>query len=183
MASAHTLRTVTIGEYEFRIGQLVKLQLGHCLEGSLTSIATNAISITSTSSPPTHSALVLGTGLGPDMFLEVECYPIPSCHCEPDPVGRVRQHPSTQIFLPLPSPAHVETPHEFGEPIRTRGYINDRPYWVHLKQVTVRIKFGKNVRFSASHESLLLLMPIIDQGVRSSCNAQLSRARNNTRRR
>ena len=52
-------------------------------------------------------------------------------------------------FLPFPSPVRVETPPEFGEPIRTGGYINDRPCWVLLKKVTVLIKLGKNVRFSA----------------------------------
>ena len=60
MASPHTLNTVTIGgDYVPASGLLIKLRLGKTLDGSLASLTSDSRSIRSTSSSPTHSALVL----------------------------------------------------------------------------------------------------------------------------
>ena len=160
MASPHTLNTVTIdGDYVPDSGLLIKLRFGKILDGSLASLTSDSRSIRSTSSSPTHSALVLSakyilTRQG--RCLKVRCLPIPSYHREEDAVERIRQHPETHRFLPFPATEKVDTPAGFGEPINVKGYVNDRPCWVLMRQHTVLVAVGKKVKFSASPESLSL---------------------------
>ena len=90
-----------------------------------------------------------------DLCLEIRCFPVPSYHRDKDPVERIRRHPKTEMFLPLPCLVHSETPLKFGKPIQTEGYSNGRPCGIFLEQHTVLIDIGKRVRFSASPESLL----------------------------
>ena len=156
--SSHTLRTLTIdGTYLPPLGHLIKLPLGRCLEGSLTSATSPNMSIQSTSSTPLHSALVVGCGysrLVDHQYLDVKCFAVLYFHREENPAERILQHPLTHMFLPLPSSVHVKTPPEFGEPIQVGGYVSDRPCWLHLRMLTVQIAVGKKVRFSALPESL-----------------------------
>ena len=161
MASPHTLNTVTIdGDYVPASGTLIKLLLGNILDGSLASLTSDSRSIRSTSSSPTHSALVLGAVYVPTMMhglcLAVRCLPIPSYHREEDAVEGIRQRPETHRFLPFPATEKVDTPAGFGEPISVKGYVNDRPCWVLMRQHTVLLAIGKKVKFSASPESLSL---------------------------
>ena len=151
MASTHTLRTVVVdGELEHvpTKGQIIKLRLGRGLEGSLASATSTSMSVVSTSSSPLHSVLVLRSRYVLDIqppHLEITCFAIPSYHRDENPVQRVLQHPASKKFLPLPSPQHVPTPPEFGEPIRVGDYVNDRPCWVNLRELTVLLKIGQRV--------------------------------------
>ena len=170
MASPHSLRTVAVdGGYLPPQGQIIKLRLGPGLEGSLASATSPSMSVVSTSSSSPYSALVLRSRYVPHMQslrLEITCFAIPSYHREENPVQQVLQHPVSKKFLPLPSPEYVPTPPEFGEPIRVGAYVNDRPCWVNLRELTVILKVGQRV-ISQLHLNYYrrLLMSIVVQGV------------------
>ena len=170
MASPHTLRTVVAdGGYLPTKDQIVNLRLGGVLEDSLASANSPSFSVVSTAATPPHSVLVLDSRYvphGQSLGLEITCFAIYSYHQEADPVQRVLTHPVSKRFLPLPSPENVRTPPEFGEPIRVGDYVNDRPCWVNLKELTVLLKFGQRV-ISQLHLNYCrrLLMSILVQGV------------------
>ena len=165
MASSRSLRIITVdGSYLPSKGEIV---LGRCLEGSLASATSPSTTMRSTSSP-LPSALVLSSRHVIHMqslALEITCFAIPSYYRDENPVERVLQHPITKRFLPLPSSRHVPTPPQFGEPIRVGGYVNDRPCWVDLRELTILIDFGKRVSSRLHLDHCCLLMSILAQGV------------------
>ena len=170
MASPHSLRTIVVdGRYLPPQGQIIKLRLGRGPEGSLASATSPSLSLVSTAASPLHSVLVLDRRYVLDIqppHLEIIWFAIYSYHREADPVQRVLTHPVSKRFLPLPSPENVRTPPEFGEPIRVGAYVNDRPCWVNLRELTVILKVGQRV-ISQLHLNYYrrLLMSIVVQGV------------------